>query len=179
MPPPKCSMLEGLIPLDEDAATVKEPSPAPCAASAPSLFFMPAHDGMQRSLDMLNATSHDIRLRLAADERADKGTNGAYARHVRNYVLYWDQHQCEMVAQDPAWTSVPAMPITAAKAVIFLNQERTREKVGLQAACSCTATDEFIYFLFSGDRDQVAPSLALTSASLSSSRPSAPSRTGG
>ncbi|KAJ8586953.1 hypothetical protein M405DRAFT_864141 [Rhizopogon salebrosus TDB-379] len=29
MLPPKCSMLEGLMPLDENAVTVKEPSPAP------------------------------------------------------------------------------------------------------------------------------------------------------
>ncbi|KAJ8586330.1 hypothetical protein M405DRAFT_864678 [Rhizopogon salebrosus TDB-379] len=51
---PSAASWRGLIPLDKDVVTVKEPSP--------------------RSLDVFNATSHDIRLRLTADERADKGT---------------------------------------------------------------------------------------------------------
>lgn len=134
---------------------MKEPSPAPCAAApSRSLPFGPAlDDGMQRSLDALNAASHDIRLRLAVDERADKGTNGAYARHVRNYTLYWDRHQCEMVAQDPTWTPVPAMPITAAKALIFLNQERTREKVSARAHALQLNDDHFLpSFLFCSQR---------------------------
>ncbi|KAG1839300.1 hypothetical protein DFJ58DRAFT_845729, partial [Suillus subalutaceus] len=108
-------------------SAVKDPSPAPCAA----MLVEPAaaaSNGMQRSLDALDATSHKIWLCLAAEERADKGTNEAYARHVRNYIAYWDRYQAEMVADTPAWTSVPALPISAAKVFIFLNYERTREK---------------------------------------------------
>ncbi|KAG1907694.1 uncharacterized protein F5891DRAFT_974358 [Suillus fuscotomentosus] len=67
------------------------------------------------SLDALDATSHKIRLRLMAEECADKGTNDAYACHIHNYVAYWDQYQAEMVANNPTWTSVPALPISTAK----------------------------------------------------------------
>jgi hypothetical protein len=114
--------------MDPDEIRVKDPSPAPCSAA----IFEPGvtSNSMQCSLDALDATSHAIRLRLAAEERADKGTNNAYARHVRNYVTYWDRYQAEMVADNPAWTSVPALPISAAKVLIFLDYERTREKVG-------------------------------------------------
>lgn len=117
---------DGLIAMDPDEIRVKDPSPAPCSAA----IFEPAvtSNSMQCSLDALDATSHAIRLRLAAEERADKGTNNAYARHVRNYVTYWDRYQAEMVADNPAWTSVPALPISAAKVLIFLDYERTREK---------------------------------------------------
>ncbi|KAG1817805.1 hypothetical protein DFJ58DRAFT_888716 [Suillus subalutaceus] len=118
---------DGLITMDPSEICVKDPSPAPCAA----MLLEPAaaaSNGMQRSLDALYVTSHEIRLRLAAEERADKGTNEAYARHVRNYIAYWDRYQAEMVADTPAWTSVPALPISAAKVFIFLNYERTREK---------------------------------------------------
>ncbi|KAG1879431.1 hypothetical protein C8R48DRAFT_685646, partial [Suillus tomentosus] len=118
---------DGLIAMDPGEIRVKDPSPAPCAAT----LFEPAaaiSNGMQCSLDALDATSHEIRLRLVAEERTDKGTNDAYARHVRNYVAYWDQYQAEMVANNPTWTSVPALPISAAKVLIFLNHERTREK---------------------------------------------------
>ncbi|KAG1726040.1 hypothetical protein EDD22DRAFT_961520 [Suillus occidentalis] len=117
---------DGLIAMDPDEIRVKDPSPAPCSAAT----FEPAatSNSMQCSLDALDATSHAIRLRLAAEERADKGTNTAYTRHVHNYVTYWDRYQAEMVADIPAWTSVPALPISAAKVLIFLDYERMREK---------------------------------------------------
>ncbi|KAG1833311.1 hypothetical protein EV424DRAFT_1364804 [Suillus variegatus] len=111
---------DGLIAMDPGEICIKDPSPAPCAAT----LFEPAaamSNGMQCSLDALDAT-------LTKFERADKGMNDAYARHVRNYVAYWDQYQAEMVANNPTWTSVPALPISAAKVLIFLNHERTREK---------------------------------------------------
>ncbi|KAG2344262.1 hypothetical protein BDR05DRAFT_999405 [Suillus weaverae] len=113
---------DGLITMEPGETCIKDPSPPPCAAT----LFEPAasaSDGMQRSLDALDAISHEIHLRLVAEERADKGTNDAYARHVRNYVAYWDGYQAEMVADNSAWTSVPALPISAAKVLIFLNYE--------------------------------------------------------
>jgi hypothetical protein len=43
--------------------------------------------------------------------------------------MYWDLYQDKRVAKDPSWTVIPAFPVTAAKVAMFLDHEKTREKV--------------------------------------------------
>ena len=124
-PHPAC--FEGLISMDAGDAHVKEPSSSP---STP-IGIPPAlsSTGLQHSLEFLDAASHGVHLHTVHEEQSDKGTSVAYARHVRNYCTYWDLYQDERVAEDPSWTVIPAFPVTAAKVAMFLDHERTREKV--------------------------------------------------
>ncbi len=81
------------------------------------------------SLAYIEAASHEARIRRAAAERDDKGTGIAYARHVQNYSEWWDGYQSSRLLEDPSWSQIPAFPITAAKAALFLDHEVSRMKV--------------------------------------------------
>ena len=72
--------LDTLITMDP-GGTVKEPSPLPWTLNG--IPPAPSSAGLQRSLEFLDAASHEVRLRTAGEERSDKGTSAAYARHVR------------------------------------------------------------------------------------------------
>jgi hypothetical protein len=78
MLPPRHSMPEGLIPLDEDAVTVKEPSPAPMLLLPPPFLLSLLSMACSAPLGV------ECHLLLAADECADKGAYSVYARHVCN-----------------------------------------------------------------------------------------------
>jgi len=86
---------------------------------------------MERSLAVLDETAHQVRMQTTAQERADKGTADAYSRRVRDYVMWWDSYQQHCHEHDPVWTVVPAFPVTAVKAALFVNSETMREKVSL------------------------------------------------
>jgi hypothetical protein len=69
---------------------------------------------------MLDETSYQVRMRTTAREWSDKGTADAYSRRVRDYVTWWDSYQQECCEHDRTWTVVPAFPVTAAKAALFV-----------------------------------------------------------
>ena len=123
-----------LIPFSSRLTTpaIKEPSPSP-------VVLFPSQetsgDGMAHSLAYLDAASHDVRARRLAEERSNKGTGPAYARHICNYCEWWDMYQGQCHEQDPLWVLVPALPITPAKAALFLDHELTREKVSPSPSC--------------------------------------------
>ena len=50
-------------------------------------------------------------------------------RHVDRYQKWWVAYQAEKVGTIPGWTTIPAFPITVAKATVFLVYESTHEKV--------------------------------------------------
>lgn len=85
--------------------------------------------GMQASLAALEADSQAARLAHASQEQSDKSTAGTYKRHVDRYVKWWVSYQAEKLDALPGWTTIPAFPITPAKAAMFLGYESTREKV--------------------------------------------------
>jgi hypothetical protein len=108
------------------------PSPLPCSPSVPPHAAI-SLVGMERSLAMLDETSHQVRMRTTARERSDKGTADAYSRRVCDYVTWWDSYQRECCEHDLTWTVVPAFPVTAVKAALFIDYETTRKKVSLPA----------------------------------------------
>ncbi|KAJ7835604.1 hypothetical protein B0H13DRAFT_2108070 [Mycena leptocephala] len=81
---------------------------------------------MERSLAVMKARSQIIRQEVAAEEQADKETAVTYARQFRNYQVYWDLYQAELLREDPTWVVVPALPVTAFKVAIYLNHETMR-----------------------------------------------------
>ena len=97
---------------------VLPPPPPPSPGQASGLEIAGAN-----SLAYIEAALHEARIRRAAAERSDKGTGVAYARHVRNYGKWWDGYQASRLKEDPSWSQIPAFPITAAKAALFLDHE--------------------------------------------------------
>jgi hypothetical protein len=84
----------------------------------------------QRSKDILEHDSQQLRLQMVEQEQQGKQTKKTYERHVKSYVRWWEQTQAEIAAGDPTRSALPALPITAAKVAAFLQHERQREKVG-------------------------------------------------
>ncbi|KAG1877388.1 hypothetical protein F4604DRAFT_1680065 [Suillus subluteus] len=118
------------------------PLPSPSLGLSPPDHTTSSLIGIDRSLAHLDATSHGIRMQISAEERSDKGTADAYSRRVRDYVMWWDQYQHECSEQEECWTVVPAFPVTATKAALFVNHERTREKVRRQLNPQCPKLTE-------------------------------------
>lgn len=100
------------------------PEPAPVVSES-----MPS--GLELSLARLEAESHAVRLRQSKAVRDDSQTGGTYARHLTRYQVWWESDQASRSTAEPGYTPIPSLPVTAAKAVMFLEHETTREKVGL------------------------------------------------
>ncbi|KAF9232053.1 hypothetical protein BU15DRAFT_67816 [Melanogaster broomeanus] len=116
----------------------------------PALTVLPS-DPMQLALHNLDMEAHAVRARVIADERDDKETKRSYARHVRNYVVWWENEQSRLASECPTRPRIPALPITPAKVVLFLDYETTREKLrqsmpwrtnaGMTSTCTSTSPD--------------------------------------
>jgi hypothetical protein len=104
-------------------------SPSPSQTdSFPQMPTDPAAQ-MQLSVSHLEAASQAVRLRIAGQEQSDKSTTGSYERHINSYVTWWDTYQARVVNANPTQVAIPAFPVTAAKATMFLEYTRTRPKV--------------------------------------------------
>jgi hypothetical protein len=84
---------------------------------------------MRQSVDDLEAASQAVRHRITAKEQSDKSTTASYERHINNYVAWWAVYQSSLVNADPSQIPIPAFPVTAAKATMFLEYTSTRPKV--------------------------------------------------
>ena len=104
-------------------------APLPPAGSDPSA-------GMRASLAVIEAESQAARMAHAEQEQRDKATAKTYARHVTKYQDWWKRDQEQRMKTTPGWTEIPALPITAAKAALFLDYEAKREKVCLPSPSS-------------------------------------------
>ena len=85
--------------------------------------------GMRASLAALEVDSQAACLTHARQEQSDKSTAKTYKRHVDRYEKSWLGYQEGQAHAIPAWTAIPAFPITAVKASMFLGHESMREKV--------------------------------------------------
>ncbi|KAH0832250.1 hypothetical protein J3R83DRAFT_13225 [Lanmaoa asiatica] len=77
---------------------------------------------------LLKQETHEARLRLGEKEMEGKGTAKSYPRQVHNYQTWFDAAQAHVVKKDPTRVVIPAFPITATKAAMFLQHESTHEK---------------------------------------------------
>jgi hypothetical protein len=110
---------------------VKPDSPPPGTTTSPFMpaAVVPARSGLHRSLEILEANSHAVRLRCVQQVQGDKATGNTYEGRVKNYEKWWTRDQLRQQESDPSWTPIPPFPITPAKVVMFLEHEMTREKV--------------------------------------------------
>jgi hypothetical protein len=146
----RMSPLDGHLGSTAEAAYLPKPSPSLLAPSSPlvgetlslagptrcpptGLLALPTSAepsaGMQASLAALEADSQAACLAHVKREQSDKSTAGTYKRHVDRYEKWWEGYQVERMNIVPGWTTIPAFPITAAKAAMFLGYESTHEKV--------------------------------------------------
>jgi hypothetical protein len=84
---------------------------------------------MQHSVNSLEAALQAVWLRLATKEQSDKSTPGTYERHINSYLNWWESYQAAEINGDLTKTAIPAFPITAAKATMFLDYTSTHAKV--------------------------------------------------
>ncbi|KAJ7035722.1 hypothetical protein C8F04DRAFT_1341641 [Mycena alexandri] len=114
----------GLISMDDleiDSAVNSSQNTPP-----PPLLSSPEH--IQKSMRVLDASTHAVRLSVTAQEQSEKGTEPVYRRHYSNYQTWFQMDQGTRNAQDSTWKEVPALPITATKVSLFLEYETSREK---------------------------------------------------
>jgi hypothetical protein len=109
-------------------SSLPTPSPYPTFGVASSLTpSVPS--GLAISLARLETESHAVRLRQAKAVRDDSQTGDTYARQVARYQSWWESDQASRHAADAGYTVIPPFPVTAARVVMFLEYETTREKV--------------------------------------------------
>lgn len=132
----------GLEPLKDDAGSVELANLSfgvhgggnlcPNTASlTPSMVVIPSdlEPGLAASLAALKTESHALRVARASKEQNDKSTGKTYMRHINCYVRWWEAYQDSQCEEMPSWTPIPAFPITASRAAMYLEYESSREKV--------------------------------------------------
>jgi hypothetical protein len=105
------------------------PPPLPALLPAATAAVLPVGSGLDRSLAILEANSHTVRLRHVRQVQGDKGTGDTYERCVNGYERWWSSDQLRQRELDPEWTLIPVFPVTPAKVAMFLEHEITHEKV--------------------------------------------------
>jgi len=122
---------QGTIPGSTSTTSIEPGGPA--AETAPSLVpgVMPpqAVGSLAGSLAKLKDEAHANRLAVQQRLVEGKGTEEAYGRHIKNYLVFWSSSQDRKVEEDPQWVRIPAHPIIGDKVAIFLQHETTRRKV--------------------------------------------------
>jgi hypothetical protein len=78
-----------------------------------------------RSMALLEADSHAIRLKMADKEQSGKATKAKYDRYLQAYQTWWDANQVQIVGSDMSRVAIPAFPITVTKVALFLDYEST------------------------------------------------------
>jgi len=87
-------------------------------------------------LTEIQHAAHLNRLALQKQMTEGKGTEDAYPRHVKNYETFWAQDQDRRARENPNHIRISAHPIVGEKVAIFLEHERTRNKVAIFCSCS-------------------------------------------
>ncbi|KAJ3492579.1 hypothetical protein NLJ89_g11203 [Agrocybe chaxingu] len=95
----------------------------------PTVLF---NTSSEEQYTVLESEAYMLSLRREDEYVADKGTEKAYARHIRNYEKWWASDQArrqdEAECKSTIWHPLPAHPITPTKAAIFLDYELHRPK---------------------------------------------------
>lgn len=113
-----------------ESSSVLEGIDETCSGVTAVSKIVTSADRAAHSKKMLQADSHAKRKEYITREQEDKGTKTSYGRHIKAYQAWWEStHQPSVIAKDPSRDALPAFPITAAKAIMFLDYEASRPKV--------------------------------------------------
>ncbi|KAF8467061.1 hypothetical protein DFH94DRAFT_817762 [Russula ochroleuca] len=115
------------------------PTPGPYAmfgvhSDLMQLTPIPEPSGLKLSLARLESESHAVRLKRLRAVQGDSQTGGTYAWHLTRYRTWWESDQASCCGAEPGYTPILPFPVTAAKAVMYLEDETTQEKH--QCGCS-------------------------------------------
>lgn len=91
-------------------------------------------DCLKQQAQIMQQQTHTTRLALQEDTMSGKGTESAYARHLKLYLDFWNADQFLRVQNDPSWIPMNAQPITVTKVALFLKHESTRCKVSPESS---------------------------------------------
>ncbi|KAF8465441.1 hypothetical protein DFH94DRAFT_356967 [Russula ochroleuca] len=106
------------------------PTPGPYAtfgvhSDLTQLTPIPEPLGLKLSLARLESESHAVRLKRSRAVQGDSQTGGTYTRHLTRYRTWWESDQASCCGAEPGYTPIPPFPVTAAKAVMYLEHETT------------------------------------------------------
>ncbi|KAK7024129.1 hypothetical protein R3P38DRAFT_3270510 [Favolaschia claudopus] len=82
--------------------------------------------GYRSSYDDLEAESQVLRQSFVQQNQEGKSTGDTYKRHYSNYILWFDGRETLRAQKDRSYQRIPALPITVAKVVLFLDYEMKR-----------------------------------------------------
>ena len=133
VPPP-----DGLSILDSASLFQISPSKTPTASG----IVTPAEN--QLSLDSLELEAYKAVTAFAGDAQISKKTQEMYGRHLREYVAFFEQREAEKLKEDPNYVPLPALPITPAKAALFVLNEMQRSKVSVFAVLFFFFNDQLL-----------------------------------
>ena len=121
---PPLHMVDGQPDLSPPSLSLDPPQQG-CSSVAAAVVLLCT----QCSLALLKQEMHNVWIKIRQKEMEGKGMMRCYPRQVENYYTWFEQKQSRMAADDPSQAVLPAFPVTAAKAAVFLHHESTYEKV--------------------------------------------------
>jgi hypothetical protein len=97
---------------------------------APSLgaIFSPVPTD-EAAMLALNLDAHKITKDVRAKGHDNKSTKETYARHMRHYKSFWQTSSYAKGDPSCGITPISALPVTVAKAVVFVQYESTPSQV--------------------------------------------------
>lgn len=86
---------------------------------------------MHSTLQRLEIETREAVNMISNEMQSSKGTGISYTRHLRSYEDLWAIDQQTRASKTQGYVTIPAHPITPAKATVFLLNEMVREKVSI------------------------------------------------
>ncbi|KAK7049043.1 hypothetical protein R3P38DRAFT_3345932 [Favolaschia claudopus] len=122
-PPYRFNSMEQVV--DCEPTSIMPPTRESPRLHSPEASIEPG-SGYQSSYEALEAESQLLRQTFVQQNQEGKSTGETYKRHYNNYIFWFDSRETLRVQNDPSYQRIPALPITVAKVVLFLNYEMTR-----------------------------------------------------
>ncbi|KAK7008468.1 hypothetical protein R3P38DRAFT_3210716 [Favolaschia claudopus] len=122
-PPYRFNAMEEVV--DREPTSVMPPTRNPhtfCPSDTP----IDCGPASQSSYAALEAESQLLRQSFVQKNQEGKSTGDTYKRHYGNYILWFDGRETLRFQKDPLYQRIPALPITVAKVVLFLDYEMKR-----------------------------------------------------
>lgn len=82
-------------------------------------------------IQRMNMLSYEIRDQVQKRCLADTTTHHQYELYVKDYKQWWEKNEFGLLQQDHTRECIPALPITPAKVVLFLDYTMKRPRVRL------------------------------------------------
>ncbi|KAK7048472.1 hypothetical protein R3P38DRAFT_2687704 [Favolaschia claudopus] len=122
-PPYRFNSMEQVV--DCEPTSIMPPTRESPRLHSPEASIEPGA-GYQLSYEALEAESHLLRQTFVQQNQEGKSTGETYKRHYNNYIFWFDSRETLRAQKEPSYQRIPALPITVAKVVLFVDYEMKR-----------------------------------------------------